>query len=73
MSNGQVPFWLVWNEGGHAPRVKHPDQETAEREAERLAKVNPGQSFVVLAVVSRFTDRRVHVERFHDFNDYLPF
>ena len=58
------PFYLVWNEDGGVPRVKHPTQHSAENEAERLAQQYPGQRFVVLEPVSRFSVRRVNVERF---------
>lgn len=43
-------FWLVWNEAGHAPTFKHKHPESAEKEAERLARLYPGQSFHVLAL-----------------------
>lgn len=47
-----VPFWLVWNEDGRAPMVKHPDRDAAEAEAARLAAEAPGRSFHVLAVMA---------------------
>ena len=40
-------FWMVWNLDGHAPMVKHPDLESAQKEAERLAKKHK-RTFVVL-------------------------
>ena len=39
-------FWMVLGNG--VPTVRHCDKKTAEREAERLARVNPGQPFTVL-------------------------
>jgi len=45
------PFWMVWNEQGQAPRYKHPTKVSAQREAERLARLNRGQSFIVLESV----------------------
>lgn len=45
------PFWMVWNERGDAPRVKHSTKVSAQREAERLARLNRGQSFIVLESV----------------------
>ncbi len=65
-----TPFWLVWCEDGGEPRVKHDSERDAEREAERLARANPGKSFCVLACRARFTETRLHVERFAD---ELPF
>ena len=46
------PFWLVWNEDGSTPTLKHPDRESAEAEAARLASVSPGKSFHILGVMS---------------------
>lgn len=48
-------FWLVWRLGGGAPTVKHFDKADAEREAERLAKCNPGETFYVLKTVAAAT------------------
>lgn len=45
-------FWLVWNEAHGAPRVKHNTSDSAKREAERLARLNPGQRFHVLESVA---------------------
>ena len=44
-------FWMVWNEWGQAPTVKHLSPEAAREEAARLARANPGQSFHVLSLV----------------------
>lgn len=51
MIQAQTKFWLVWNKGGRAPMVQHPSASKARKEAERLASVHPGQTFVVLASV----------------------
>lgn len=50
-----VPFWLVWNEDGRMPMVKHPSQDEAQQEAARLAGENPGKSFHVLAPMARIS------------------
>jgi hypothetical protein len=69
-----TPFWLVWHENGDEPRRKHPTQQSAEAEAERLARSRPGQSFCVLAPLARFTERRVTVDRFNLLQDMeVPF
>lgn len=47
-------FWIVWNVGGGNPTVMHPDRDKAEREAQRLARLNPGADFVVFASVIGF-------------------
>ena len=44
-------FWMVWNEGGNTPRMKHYNEQAARNEAERLARLNPGQIFHVLVLV----------------------
>jgi len=69
----EVPFWLVWCENGGEPRVKQVSRTIAEREAERLAKLNPGKSFCVLPCVARYTERRVTVEQFDLGDDGIPF
>jgi hypothetical protein len=44
-------FYLVWNEQGRNPTVKHDSVYSARDEAERLARKNPGQTFHVLALM----------------------
>lgn len=44
-------FWMVWNPEGRAPTYKHTAFDSAVQEAERLARENPGQVFVVLSSV----------------------
>jgi len=51
MQNNE-PFWLVWNPNGHAPRYQHGTLDQAASEAERLARTNPGQTFIVLESVA---------------------
>ncbi|WP_457797615.1 hypothetical protein [Methylocystis sp. S23] len=52
-------FWMVHGDG--PTNVRHSCREIAEREAERLARNNPGHPFYVLRAVARY--RRVEVER----------
>ena len=59
----QETFWMVWNEGNRAPTVKHQSEEMAEKEAERLARVNPGQKFYVIQSVKVCSLRDVVWER----------
>lgn len=54
------PFWVVWNPNGHSPTHKHDAIEKASREAERLARTNPGQTFVVLESVSAMVVDNLH-------------
>lgn len=57
-------FWCVWADGGGTPTVKHSGYEDARREAQRLARNNPGQRFVVLAAAVAFVKRDVDEVRF---------
>ncbi len=44
-------FWLVWNQSYGAPTFKHDTEESAKKEAARLAQKYPGQKFDVLQSV----------------------
>jgi hypothetical protein len=69
-------FYLVWREGGGCPTFKHPDYTSAAREAERLARGNPGQEFVVIAPVMGFkkTDvEQIRYETADDLDAEIPF
>lgn len=44
-------FWLVWAHGGGPPTRAHKNLASAEVEASRLARLNPGQTFVVMESV----------------------
>ncbi len=47
-------FYLVWNELNGTPTYKHKTLLSAEKEAKRLAKNNPGEKFHVLTSNSTF-------------------
>lgn len=49
------PFWMVWNPQGYNPTREHETLESAQREAERLARQCRGQNFVVLESVEVVT------------------
>jgi len=44
MSKGK--FWMVLGCG--TPTMRHPSKQSAKHEAERLARISPGDEFVVL-------------------------
>lgn len=44
-------FFLVWNSRGRNPQYRHGTEGEAKREARRLARQNPGQTFVVLKAI----------------------
>ena len=48
------PFWLVWNVNGDAPTHMHASHDSATSEAQRLARANRGETFVVLQTVCGF-------------------
>lgn len=68
-----APFWLVWNENGKVPMHKHTLRDEAETEAARLAILDPGASFHVLAVMARVaTSPEVVGKRFDPNRKPLP-
>jgi hypothetical protein len=73
----QRQFWMIWNPEGNMPRFCHDTEAAAETEAERLARLNPGQSFYILEAVQRY--RVDSLQRMHlrpqqpEFADDIPF
>ncbi|WP_020209001.1 hypothetical protein [Gilvimarinus chinensis] len=53
-------FYLVWTPDGWPPNFRHDTEKSAEIEAKRLAKANPGKQFHVLAHIG--TAQRVEVD-----------
>jgi hypothetical protein len=47
-------FWMITGDG-NSPKVRHTNRQDAVREAERLAKSNPGIEFFVLESVEFIT------------------
>lgn len=71
MSNQRPAFWLVWNPQREAPTRQHDTKRGAEIEAERLARANRGQRFIVLqSIGERVVD---DVQRIEHVGDDLPF
>jgi len=68
-------FWFVWNENGNAPTHKHDYFQLAEKEAERLAKMHRGQTFIVLQSVCALVVNEVQKTdmRPADYVDEIPF
>lgn len=46
--NEMKPFWMVYGLGQRGPAYQHDTEGSALREAERLAEMSPGTTFVVL-------------------------
>lgn len=49
--------FFVWTKRGKAPRFHHRTVESAQAEASRLAALNPGAKFIVMAGVSKHSVR----------------
>ncbi|SDI64940.1 hypothetical protein SAMN04487926_12138 [Paraburkholderia steynii] len=58
MDIAQSSFWIVWSpQGVTPPQYRHETLGVAIAEAERLAKLRPGDEFIVLeAVAARCVD-----------------
>lgn len=41
-------FWMVWRPGGYVPTVRHTSEAQANKEAERIAGLAPGEEVFVL-------------------------
>lgn len=66
-------FWFVWNKGGNLPRYQHSTEKSATDEAERLARLHQGETFVVLeSVCARKVDGMQRVD-FRNMSDDVPF
>lgn len=60
-----LAFWMVWNPQRHALTYRHEQKRDAVMEAEKLARMNPGEQFFVLeATELRMVDdmKRVTLE-----------
>lgn len=67
-------FWMVLGVERGAPTVRHPTRPAAEAEANRLARLNPGEFFVVLEAVSAVAKRDLDVITFRaSERDPIPF
>lgn len=53
------PFWMVYGIGQGGPTYQHGTEAAALREAERLAEVRPGITFVVLEATQAVRTRRL--------------
>ncbi|OMQ42040.1 hypothetical protein [Ensifer sp. 1H6] len=81
MSQPIAKFWMVYGLGQGAPRYEHLSKAGAQIEAARLAKANPGVTFVVLAAVDAVTASMPAVSRVEitkpvpltDTDDLIPF
>lgn len=49
----ETGFYMVWNEVGSSPRVRHDNLDDAKKEASRLASAQPGVRFFVLQAIGQ--------------------
>lgn len=54
METNTKKFWMITGDR-NSPKVRHTNRQEAVREAERLAKANPGTQFFVLEAVEMLT------------------
>lgn len=66
-----TPFYVVWNPAHGLPRVRHHSSADAEREAKRMAMLNPGQEFFVLLATA--VARRLEPVELKRLQDDIPF
>lgn len=57
-------FWMVL--GRDVPKYRHATIAAAKNEAERLAKINPGNEFTVLEAVATCSVHSVNWDHLHD-------
>lgn len=69
----RLKFWMVWCEDGGSPRVRHCNKQIAVAEAERLAKLNPGQVFFVLKATAGVCAKEPELRRVKFEYDPIPF
>lgn len=65
--------WFVWNPHGNVPSFEHPTEQNAKIEAERLARLNPGQKFLVLRSVGEVVKNDLIWKWFETPNSEIPF
>lgn len=66
-------FWMVWREGSPTTNHRHLSRADADAEAERLAKINPGECFYVLKTVGAVAADHPPVRRLKLTQDDVPF
>lgn len=48
MAARKETFFLVWADGGKSPTFRHTNMRSAQIEADRLARLDPGVEFIVV-------------------------
>lgn len=76
MSLGDSARWFVWDRESGPPRFEHESEDSAIREARRLASLNAGRRFLVLKTIAEAERiEPVRIKRFEagDLDDGIPF
>ena len=73
MTDEAFKFWMVWRANSPTTRYRHSTKSEAEQEAERPAKLNPGERFFVLKSVVGMVAEAPKVTRLKLTNDEIPF
>lgn len=63
MSAERTEFWLVWRERGGSPTHQHWTKDEAIHEAERLARLQPGDVFYIMKSTAALVAPAVEIER----------
>lgn len=74
MVNNEI-FYMIWNSArSNMPSYKHGTYQAAEKEATRLASLNPGKEFIVLQAVCSIKKQNVEKVIFtKSIDDEIPF
>ncbi len=70
IERGFEPFWVIWNPEGRNPAFKHTSPVEARAEAQRLARLNPGQEFYILRAESKC---KLAEFQWEEAGEYIPF
>lgn len=73
-----IKFWMVMGMDHGPPRYQHLTKALAQQEAQRLAALSPGSTFVVLAAVDAYRSERPNVDKLAvlkstELDDGIPF
>lgn len=69
----RMKFWMVWRDHGNAPTFQHGQKSAALAEAERLARLTPGEVFFVMKTTAAVCAPASEVQRVKLVFDPIPF
>ena len=71
--NEVYKFWMVWREGTPITRHQHQFKADAVAEAQRIARLCPGETVYVLKSTAAFTAERAPITSHKLVQDEIPF